>query len=383
MWRWTIQDKKRTKLYKCYIIRLKWLNSHVMTKVIPYIIVLSLAISCLGPGHSTPPVERDTFTNPVFPVGSSPRLIHHGGYYYYTQTMNDHVSVWKAPRIADIANAQEHVVYAPGDIYHISAPQLHMIDGKWYLYFSSDNGKGGDVRHIYVMENPAEDPLDGSFKMIGWIKTGNVKDIHPTTFSHRGVRYLLWSGTESVEPGKVSRWSIYIARMRNPWTLESPKVVISSPEYEWECQWIDEDGTSMPSPALVNEGPAFLYSRDSTKLLVYYAASETYTSYYCEGLLISSANADPLNPASWHKLPEPVFSKCERTGVLGPGHLSFFQTTGQLFILYNGKSRFTDMHAVDNRSCRMQEVSWGEDGIPVLGFPVREDSVLFAPVLQD
>ena len=110
----------------------------MVTKVIPYIIVLSLAISCLGPGHSTPPVERDTFTNPVFPVGSSPRLIHHGGYYYYTQTMNDHVSVWKAPRIADIANAQEHVVYAPGDIYHISAPQLHMIDGKWYLSFSSD-----------------------------------------------------------------------------------------------------------------------------------------------------------------------------------------------------------------------------------------------------
>lgn len=346
-------------------------------------VLVIVASSCIGHGGQSPLPEGDTFTNPIFPAGSSPRLIHYNGSYYYTQTMNDHVSVWKSGRIADIATAGEHIIYSPGDIYHISAPQLHRIDGKWYLYFSSDNGKGGDVRHIYVMENPSEDPLDGSFKMIGWINTGNAKDIHPTTFSHRGERYLLWSGTESVVPGTVSKWSIYIARMLNPWTLDSQKVIISTPEYEWECQWIDEDGTSTPSPALVNEGPAFLYSRDSTRLLVYYAASETYTSYYCEGLLVASADSDPLNPASWHKQSEPVFSKCERTGVLGPGHLSFFQTGDDLFILYNGKSRFRDMHAVDNRSCRMQQVQWGDDGIPVLGFPVREDSVLFAPEIRN
>ncbi len=351
----------------------------MMRRALCIFMAVSMALSCLGPRHYAVENEPDTYINPIFPTGSSPWLIRHGGNYYYTQSMNDHVSIWKASRVADIAKAQERVVYAPENIYHISAPQLHRFDGRWFLYFSSDDGSGSDVRHIYVMENPADDPLDGHFSMLGWVRTGNVKDIHPTTFTHRGSRYLLWSGTDSASPGTVARWSIFIARMMNPWTLDSPSAVISTPEYEWECQWIDEDGTSMSSPVLVNEAPSFLYSRDSTRLLVYYAASETYTSYYCEGLLEALADSDPLDPESWHKHPEPVFSKCERTGVLGPGHLSFFQTGDQIYILYNGKSRFRDMHAVDNRSCRMQPVTWGEDGVPVLGFPVREDSVLLAP----
>ncbi|MBR1705796.1 MAG: glycoside hydrolase family 43 protein [Bacteroidales bacterium] len=347
------------------------------------LLALMLVLSCGHPRKGVGDLQQDVYTNPIYPAGSSPRLIRHDGHYYYTQSMNDRVSVWRTDRIGDIATAPEHVVYSPGGTWHISAPQLHRIDGKWYLLFSSDDGSGSDIRHIYVMENGADDPLDGTFAMKGWIETGHVKDIHPTTFTHGGKRYLLWSGTDSVVPGKPTVWNIYISAMRDPWTLEGEAAVISTPQYEWECQWIDEDGTSYPAPSLVNEGPEFLYSRDSTRLLVYYAASETYTSYYCEGLLIASAGADPLDPASWHKKPEPVFSKCERTGVLGPGHLSFFRTGSQLYILYNGKSRFPDMRAVDNRSPRMQEVQWGKDGIPVLGFPVREDSLLLAPCPED
>ena len=378
-------EKSKNSLHKCKgteTIRKNANFAPMRVSVSPALFVticVVLANSCSGRRNSETFQQEEVFSNPIYPTGSSPWLVYHGGNYYYTQTMNDHVSIWKAGRIADIASAPEHIVYAPENIYHISAPQLHRIDGKWYLYFSSDDGSVRDVRHIYVMENPAENPTDGSFSMLGWVRTSNVKDIHPTTFSHRGVRYLLWAGTDSARPGGISRWGIYLARMKNPAELDSPSSVISEPQYEWECQWIDEDGTSMSSPALVNEAPAFLYSRDSTRLLVYYAASETYTSYYCEGLLEASADADPLNPASWYKHPEPVFSKCERIGVLGPGHLSFFRTTDQLYILYNGKSRFPDMHAVDNRSCRMQPVSWGEDGIPILGYPVREDSVMVAP----
>lgn len=349
-----------------------------MKRIPAVILVLCLLVSCFGTvrrGES----KGDFYTNPIFPSGSSPWLISCGGSFYYTQSMNDRVSIWTAERVADIASAQEHVVYAPGNIYHISAPQLHRIGGKWYLYFSSDDGTGSDVRHLYVMENPSDSPLEGTFTMLGWVRTGMAKSIHPTTFTHGGERYLLWSGTDSVSPGHIARWGIYIARMKSPWELDSAPVLISSPQYEWECQWIDEDGTSMSSPVLVNEAPAFLYSRDSTKLLVYYAASETYTSYYCEGLLMASAESNILNPASWYKNPEPVFAKSEQNGVLGPGHLSFFEAPDHLYILYNGKTRFPDVHAVDNRSCRMQPVEWGPDGIPVLGSPLPEGTALPAP----
>ena len=342
-----------------------------------------LALSCLGPGTAVQTDSREYFTNPIYPSGSSPRLIRHGGHYYYTQTTNDHVSIWKTDHICDLASSPEHVVYSPGDTYHISSPQLHRIDRKWYLYFSSDDGSGSDIRHVYVMENPSEDPLQGEFQMKGWVRTGNDKDIHPTLFSHKGKRYLLWSGIHEVIPGSTAIWNIFLAPLENPWTLGARPVIISTPQYEWECQWIDEDGTAAPNPSLINEGPAFLYSRDSTRLLVYFAASETYTSYYCEGLLTADADDDPLDPSSWHKLPEPVFSKSETSGVLGAGHLNFFSSGDELYILYNGKSRLSSMRAVDNRSPRMQPVSWGEDGIPVLGGPVREDSVLLAPSVRD
>lgn len=354
-----------------------------MKRIVPILLAAVVVCACPGPVQNATDPGRETYTNPIYPSGSSPFLIRHAGSYYYTQTMNDHVSIWKASRISELSSAKEHVVYAPAGIYHFSSPCLHWLDGKWYLYFSSDDGTGRDIRHIYIMENPAEDPLEGSFVMKGWFNTGNEKDIHPTTFEHRGKRYLLWSALSRESPGKTDVWRINIAPLANPWTLGGRPVVISSPQYEWECQWIDEDGTASPYPSFINEGPAFLYSRDSTRLLVYFAASETYTSYYCEGLTIASAEDDPLNPSSWHKLPEPVFSKSEENGVLGAGHINFFSSGDELYILYNGKSRFRDMKAVDNRSTRMQPVSWGEDGIPELGVPVREDSVLLAPSIAE
>ena len=210
---------------KCFI--------HIITALV-------LVCSCAGPGRNSVAATGDVYTNPIFPSGSSPWLIRHNGHYYYTQSMNDHVSLWTADRIAAIASAKEKIIYAPEGIYHISAPQLHRIGDKWYLYFSSDDGTGSDVRHIYVMENPSADPMSGTFTMLGWIRTGHVKDIHPTTFEHRGERYLLWAGTESSHPDLVFRWNIYIARMSGPCALDSPATVISTPDYEWECQWIDE-----------------------------------------------------------------------------------------------------------------------------------------------
>lgn len=340
---------------------------------------LLLVISCGGRQAGAREGSPDAYyTNPIYPHGSSPYLIRHAGHYYYMQSMYDHVSIWKTDDIAELKNAPEHIIYAPGEEYYISAPRLYRFDGVWYLYFSSDGGTGA-VRHIYVMENPSEDPLEGSFTMKDWIRTGNRKDIHPDIFEYRGDRYLLWSGTRSDLSSRENLWEIYIARMDTPWSICTKEIAICGPEYEWESQWVDEDGTAMPVPTLVTEAPTLIYSRDSSRLLLYYATSETFTSYYCEGLMTADYGSDVLDPASWHKCPEPVFSKSEKNGVLGPGHLSFFSAGEDLYILYNGKSRLPYMHAVDNRSPRMQPVSWGPDGIPVLGVPVREDSLLLKP----
>ena len=187
-----------------------------MKRILSILFAVILASACPGPVNNGTGLARERYTNPIYPSGSSPFLLRHNGYYYYTQTMNDHVSIWKSADIGGIRTAHEHVVYAPGT-YHFSAPRLCRLDGKWYLYFSSDDGTGSDVRHIYVMENIADDPLEGSFVMKGWIRTGNVKDIHPDIFEHRGKRYLLWAGTGVPGEGGTAIWKIYIAQMDTPW----------------------------------------------------------------------------------------------------------------------------------------------------------------------
>ncbi len=50
--------------------------------------------------------------------------------------------------------------------------------------------------------------------------------------------------------------------------------------------------------------PAVLVHGD--KLFISYSASAT-DENYCMGLLWIDLNADPQNPANWHKSPHPVF----------------------------------------------------------------------------
>ena len=86
--------------------------------------------------------------------------------------------------------------------------------------------------------------------------------------------------------------------MSNPWTLKSSRILISKPEYEWERQWVNPDGTRTAYPIYVNESPQFFHSRDNRKILIYYSASGCWTPYNCIGMLTANDNSDLLNPAS-------------------------------------------------------------------------------------
>jgi GH43 family beta-xylosidase len=76
--------------------------------------------------------------------------------------------------------------------------------------------------------------------------------------------------------------NLYLAEMANPWTLKGEPVMLSKPEFDWECRGF-----------LVNEGPAVLVHGD--KLFISYSASAT-DENYCMGLLWIDLNADPLQP---------------------------------------------------------------------------------------
>ena len=99
-----------------------------------------------------------------------------------------------------------------------------------------------------------------------------------------GVQYLVWA---QKDPAIEGNSNLYIAKMANPWTLGSEPVMLTKPEYDWEC--ID---------FLVNEGPAFLFHEN--KIYITYSASGTGVPY-AVGLLTAERGSDLLDKASWTK----------------------------------------------------------------------------------
>ena len=52
-----------------------------------------------------------------------------------------------------------------------------------------------------------------------------------SVFEDIGQLYLIWSGWQGEKNGEQD---IFISRMKNPWTTEGERVMLSAPEYDWE-----------------------------------------------------------------------------------------------------------------------------------------------------
>lgn len=69
---------------------------------------------------------------------------------------------------------------------------------QWYIYFAADDGNM-DNHQIYVVENEAANPMEGTFVMKGRIQTDKDNNwaIHASTFEHDGQRYMIWCGWQN------------------------------------------------------------------------------------------------------------------------------------------------------------------------------------------
>ena len=319
-----------------------------------------------------------TYTNPLLENGAEPWAVFHEGKYYYTQGCEYKIQLWETDDISNLSNATIKEVWTPTDpsnSHHLWAPEIHRIDNKWYIYFTADDGNM-DNHQIYVIENESANPMEGQFVMKGRIPTdkNNNWAIHASTFEHNGQRYMIWCGWQKRRID-IETQCIYIATMENPWTLSSDRILISKPEFEWECQWVNPDGSKTAYPIHVNEAPQFIPSKNKDRLCIFYSASGSWTPYYCVGLLTADANADLLLPSSWKKSPNPVLQQQPDNQVYGPGGISFIPSPDgkEWYMLYHARKIPNDAPgASDSRSPRMQKIEWDKDGIPVLGIPDKD-----------
>ena len=313
-----------------------------------------------------------TFTNPLLPAGADPWSIYQDGFYFYMHTTGRNLTIWKTRDLANLKSAQKKIVWTPPatgayskDIW---APELHFINGKWYIYFAADAGRNQSHR-LWVLENSSRDPLQGKWVMKGKLADATDKwAIDGSVFEHKGSLYVVWSGWEGDTNG---RQDIYIARMSNPWTIDSGRVRLSIPEYPWEKVGDINDWKTSDNPPHVdvNEGPQVLRHRD--KLFLIYSASGCWTDSYTLGMMTAQADSDLLDGASWQKSAQPVFQQSPAARAYGTGHNSFFKSPDgrEDWILYHANSK-PGQGCGRFRQPRAQRFTWKADGTPDFGKPV-------------
>ncbi|MFC4099070.1 family 43 glycosylhydrolase [Paenibacillus xanthanilyticus] len=333
------------------------------TRTMLMLIASLILLTGLTPLASAAPVS---YNNALISQRADPHIYKHtDGYYYFTASVPqyDRIILRRATTIQGLATAPETVIWtkhATGEMgAHIWAPEIHFINGKWYIYFAA--GRAEDVWAIrqYVLESSSANPLTGT-----WTEKGKIAmnfesfTLDATTFEHNGQRYLVWAQKDSVGDS-----NIYIAAMSNPWTISGTQVLISRPTNAWERQGF-----------AVNEGPAVI--KRNGKIFISFSASAT-DDRYCLGLLTAADTANLLQASSWSKSPNPVFVSNVNTSQYGPGHNSFtVSEDGKSDILVyharNYKAISGDPLYDPNRHTRVQKLYWNADGTPNFGIPLAD-----------
>ncbi len=309
------------------------------------------------------------FDNPLVQQRADPHVtLHTDGWYYFTATVPeyDRIELRRARSLDALGKAKAQTVWrkhAGGPMSaNIWAPELHRIGGKWYLYFTAGRLEAPlDIR-LYVLENPAANPLQGQWTERGQLDTGwQSFALDATTFAVRGQRYLAWTQRPPTADKHVT--GIYIAKMASPTAIAGPATLLTLPEYPWERIKFD-----------VNEAPAVLVKNG--RVFLTYSASAT-DANYALGMLTAKEGANLLDKSAWAKSAVPVFASSEATGQYGPGHNSFTTTRdGTQHILVYHARNYRDIPGDSlhdpNRHTRAQIIRWRPDGSPDFGQPVAD-----------
>ena len=349
----------------------------------PYVrcALLALASFAIGCTHIAPVASPSvaaaacSFANPLG-AGADPWVVRRGSTYYYVKSQDRGIRLASANRLADVITAPARTVWTAPDTgwnrTNIWAPELHYIDGRWYIYYAGGrSGPPFTSQHAGVLQSAGDDPF-GPYESRGMLYTGDSVGTHTgnrwsidLTVGRIGGRlYAVWSGWAHDAATDKTPQQLYMAPMENPWTIAANRVLLSAPDADWER-----------GPELdLQEGPELL--RHGRDVFIIYSTRDSWLKEYALGQLrLRNTSANPLDPRSWTKS-GPVFTGND--GVLGVGHASFVTTPdeSEQWIVYHSKDSPTPGW---KRSVRMQRFDWSPDGAPRFGPAARDGERLPLP----
>ena len=156
--------------------------------------------------------------NPILPPHTAdPWMIFHEGLYYYCQSANGDtgIRIRESATIAGIAHDEGTVVWnAPTrgmNSRSVWAPELHFINGKWFIYYAADDGDNVNHR-MWILESEDANPF-GRYSCRGCLPTQGWAIDGTPLIVNDGRMFLIWSGWPG---GRNGQQNLYIAPMSNP-----------------------------------------------------------------------------------------------------------------------------------------------------------------------
>ncbi len=319
------------------------------------------------------------YQNPFITERADPYIVDgENGYYYFTASYPAYGNVNKgydrivlrcSYNVAGLASAEEKTIWSAHSsgimAKHIWAPEMHKINGVWYIFFAA--GSSSDIWAIrpYVLKCEGDNPYLDKWTECGQMQASSGDTSSFTSFSldmtyfeNNGKHYVIWAEIKGDS-------SLFMAEIdpSEPWKLISKPILLTKPEYDWELV-----------NHRVNEGASVLKTND--KVYVYFSASGT-GSEYCVGRMEADINSDLMDIKNWTKLDKPVLSSSDLNGESGPGHNCFVvDENGDTLIVYHSRPSSHDTKSCGTyandplydpcRHTRIRKVSFTNSGEPVI-----------------
>ncbi len=332
----------------------KLINMVVMT-----VVLASTAIAANSQATETSTVKAQAAYN-FIERRADPWVIKapNGGYFFTASVPEfDLIEIRYAKTIAGLSAAKPRVVWRKHETGPMSidiwAPEMHYIDGKWYIYYASSDINTRFHNRMYVLGLEGDDPMTGDWLELGRMQTErSAFSLDETVFQVGNQYYAIWAQQDKA---KTYNTGLVIAKMKSATAIELPEAIITEPLLDWEIQGFK-----------VNEGAAVI-KRDG-KIFVSYSASAT-DHRYAMGLIWADENADLLDPKSWHKSPTPVFTTQPQLSRYGPGHNSFvLAEDDKTWLMFYHARDYLELQGTPltdgNRHTRFRAITWDKNGFP-------------------
>lgn len=272
------------------------------------------------PSGQSNTITKTTFTNPIITGDApDPRVLLLNGTYYLTLAGDSGTSikVFASRQLTNFRNIQPTTILETNAcVTEIWSPELRVIDGELYVYFSAKNCYER-AHTIYVSK-----AVDSANPLGRWAtpKALLLPDVQEMTadgsvmVGEGGKLYLAYESHEAP-------YGIHIAPMVDPMNVDtSARAPLLTPSQPWHS-------------GVVN-GPAFIRRGGSTYMS--YSGGNPGGADYCTGLKVIRDGGDPLRGDEWGDVygSGPVFCKNEDDAVYGPGHVGFTTSPGMCYCDY-------------------------------------------------